>query len=199
VSSTAFHSSLPACNPSPAPFVLAGVFGFMALSIVAHHPLIFLLGGAFVAGKLARRHRWHRGHDRSHGESGRPRERRVRHGEAQRAHAAARAAVESSEVVSAEERKDLVAKLDAGLEQVMALESARRRIGGIDDDRLRDVADRARERAVQFVADCDRIRTAVAALEVQGKETAGLDELARAAQAVADRIAARKEVDDLEK
>jgi hypothetical protein len=202
VTRSAPHSYPLAPHYGPAPFVLAGVAGFVALGIAVHHPLLVLLGGAFLFGKAARRHRWrrwhHESHRGSHGSGERTRRPFVRSFEARRAYEAARAAVETTEVLPKEEKAELISKLETGFEQVAALETARRRIGGIDDDRLRDVADRAAERTAQFVADCDRLRTSVAALEVQGKDTAGLDELARATEALTSRIAAQKEVDDLE-
>ena len=166
----------------------------MALSIVVKHPLLVILVAWMAI-------RWNRS-QRDARDTGRPERMRRTHTTgrstpSRRAHAAAVEAVKASDMINADERRELLGQLDEGLAQVDRLRAATRRLADSEDPRLAGVAEQARERRVRFEADCNRVVSALAALHVQGTGAEALEALTRATDDLANRVAARAEINAL--
>jgi len=200
------HSYSPITHiPSPVPFLFAGlaVFAvFGAFGFLVTHPLLLVLGVWFVAHKASRRHgrRWgqhwrHHGSERAEAfaDACRDMKQQARSPRAARgSYQRAAEAVKGSSSLSDERKSALLKQLSAGLDEVAALEAARRRLEGFDD-----VAGKAAAKATKFEADCDRLAASIAALEIQNGGTEALDELGAAVDELAGTVDASAEVDDL--
>jgi hypothetical protein len=191
------------------PLLFLAAAAFFALSVIAHHPFLALLGLCWVGSRLARRaHRsWDREEprrsDRMPGRAtATDRARPVtRVAElpptAQAAWASARRAVVASTALSEPDRVAMLATLDAGRTAVLDLTSALEELDGTDDARLDAVAGAAAARAARFEGDCATLRRSLAALEIQEGDASPLDALGAAAEALAGRVDARSELDRL--
>lgn len=172
------------------PFFVTLLTLSFALSVVVKNPLLVIL--AVWLGV-----RWQRNQNRRR-EATPARHRTARRSTpSRRAHAEATAAVRESAALDREERRAMLSNLDEGLAQVDALRDATRRLAESEDPRLAYAAEEARARRLRFDADCRRVVTTLAALQVQGHGAEALQALTRATDDLANRVAARAEINAL--
>lgn len=210
----------------PVFFAFAGLMALMVVSALLHHPFLAFLGFCWLGSRIARRaRRWSRDewdvphdldalrkearHEARRVERDLARARRSKSDRQAKdtspelpaatlaAWRQARAAVQASTALADEDRAEMLSTLDAGLKATRELHAARARLGRPSESRLGAVADAAAARASQFEADCATLRQSLAALEIQEGDDSALSAVSRAADELAHRVAARREVDRL--